>query len=136
AAGGVESIELFTAVRTARDEMASILASTREGIMLIGADARVAVANAALHQLCGLRPEDTHGATVAQFLEAWERATLYLPEDWVALRRGLDAVLAGSETFASGALTEGAGPARFVEWTVLTVHSSGGDGAASGGALL
>ncbi|MFO7170449.1 MAG: GAF domain-containing protein [Chloroflexota bacterium] len=136
AAGAVESIELFTAVRTARDEMASILASTREGIMLIGADARVAVANAALHQLCGLRPEDTHGATVAQFLEAWERATLYLPEDWVALRRGLDAVLAGSETFASGALTEGAGPARFVEWTVLTVHSSGGDGAASGGALL
>jgi signal transduction histidine kinase/transcriptional regulator with GAF, ATPase, and Fis domain len=136
AAGAVESMELFDAVRTARDEMASILASTREGIMLIGADSRVAIANAALHQLCGLGPQDTIGASVEDFLEAWDRATLYLPDDWVALRRGLDDVLAGRETFAGGALTEGAGPVGFVEWTALTVHSSGGEGAGPGGGAL
>lgn len=136
AAGAAESIELFTAVSTARDQMASILESTREGIMLIGADARVALANTRLHTLCGVEPQATRGAPAEQFLAAWERATLYPPEDWAALRRGLDDVLAGRETFAAGALTEGAGAVRFVEWTALRVISSGAVAAGSGGALL
>ncbi|MDQ2999285.1 MAG: GAF domain-containing protein, partial [Chloroflexota bacterium] len=54
AAVAVESIEFLTAVRSGRDQMASILASTREGIMLITPDAQVAIANSALNQLCGL----------------------------------------------------------------------------------
>src|SRR5262249_21716478 len=45
AAVAVESLQLFTAVRDAHDHMASVLASTREGIMLIETDERVAVAN-------------------------------------------------------------------------------------------
>jgi signal transduction histidine kinase len=132
AAGAVESIELFTAVSTARDQMASILASTREGIMLIGADARVALANAALHELCSLPPSATRGTMVEEFLAAWDRVALYPPEDWHELRQGLDDVLTGRETFASGALTEGVGEVRFVEWAALRVISTG----AAGGALL
>ncbi|MEN9934777.1 MAG: hypothetical protein RLZZ387_1356 [Chloroflexota bacterium] len=136
AAGAVESIELFTAVRAARDQMASILASTREGIVLIGPDARVAIANAALHELCGLAPQATRGVAVESFLSAWDDVALYLPEDWVALRRALDNILAGRESFVSGVLREGAGPVRFVEWTLLTAISSGDVAGQRGGALL
>jgi signal transduction histidine kinase/transcriptional regulator with GAF, ATPase, and Fis domain len=142
AAGAVESIELFTAVSTARDQMASVLASTREGIMLIARDGKVAIANTALHALVGLDKHATHNVPVAQFLAAWEQASLYPPEDWAMLRRGLDDVLAGRESFAGGALTEGAGTVRFVEWTALRVNGSGEGPAArlalasGGGALL
>ncbi|HWQ12807.1 MAG TPA: HAMP domain-containing sensor histidine kinase, partial [Roseiflexaceae bacterium] len=136
AAAAVESIELFTAVRTARDQMASVLASTREGIMLIAPDARVVIANAALHQLCGLGQQATRDTTIEQFLAAWERSTLYPPEDWAALRRGVDDVLAGRESFVTGALTEGTGPVRFVEWTALTALSSDGEVPVRRGALL
>jgi signal transduction histidine kinase/GAF domain-containing protein len=143
AAGAVESIELFTAVSAARDQMASVLASTREGIMLIDRDGQVAIANAALHALCGLDKRATQNVPVTQFLAAWEQASLYPPEDWLQLRRGLEDVLAGREPFAGGALTEGDGTVRFVEWSALRVNGSG-DGAAarlafasgSGGALL
>jgi signal transduction histidine kinase len=54
----------------------------------------------------------------------------------MALRRSMHDVLSGRASFASGALTEGAGPVRFVEWSVLSVLSSGTAPAASGGALL
>lgn len=136
AATAVESIDLFTAVRAARDQMASILASTREGIMLIGADSRVLLANAAFHELCGLAPSAIRDVSVEQFLSIWERAALYPPEDWEGLRRSLDDLLAGRASFASGALTEGIGPVRFVEWSVLTVLSSGVAAELSGGVLL
>src|SRR5579859_7664485 len=59
AAAAVESIELFTDVRRARDQMASILASTREGIALIGPDSQLALANKALHRLCGVASSAT-----------------------------------------------------------------------------
>jgi signal transduction histidine kinase/transcriptional regulator with GAF, ATPase, and Fis domain len=133
AAVAVESIELFTAVRSGRDQMASILASTREGIMLITPDAQVAIANAALHQLCGLLPQITQNISVEQFLGYWERSIAYSPEEWAELRQGLDHVMAGHESFASGELNERSAHPRSVEWAALTALSCG---ASNGGALL
>jgi signal transduction histidine kinase/transcriptional regulator with GAF, ATPase, and Fis domain len=133
AAVAVESIELFTAVRSARDEMASILASTREGIMLITPDTQVAVANAALHQLCGLAPQATQNRSVEGFLRMWEESIRYSPEEWAVLRHGLDTVTAGRESFATGELNELSAQPRAVEWAALTALSSGGS---RGGALL
>ncbi len=133
AAVAVESIELFTAVRSGRDQMASILASTREGIMLITPDARVAIANAALHQLCGLSPQLTQQLSLDEFLTAWERAIGYVPDEWAAFRAGLEDVTAGHETFVSGELNELGAQARSIEWAALTALRSG---ASTGGALL
>ncbi len=133
AAVAVESIELFTAVRSGRDQMASILASTREGIMLITPDAHVAIANAALHQLCGLAPRMTQNCTVEGFLSGWGQRASYPPDEWSALCEGLDAVMSGRQSFVSGELNEQSAHLRSVEWAALTALSSG---ASSGGALL
>ncbi len=133
AAVAVESNELFDAVRRGRDQMASVLASTREGIMLIDPDARVAIANAALHRLCGLAPQATLEMTIAQFLDAWERAASYPPDEWEAFRRGLALVTSGREPFSAGELNEISAHPRAVEWTALTALGSGDS---RGGALL
>jgi signal transduction histidine kinase len=133
AAVAVESLDLFTAVRSARDQMASILASTREGIMLIMPDAQVAIANAALSHLCGLPAPTVQNGGVDQFLAHWESAIRYSPDEWAVLRQGLDAVMAGHEAFATGELNELSAHPRAVEWAALKALSSGGS---SGGALL
>jgi signal transduction histidine kinase len=133
AAVAVESIEFLTAVRSGRDQMASILASTREGIMLITPDAQVALANSALNQLCGLPPQLAQNGSVEHFLSSWEQAIVYSPEEWAALRQGLDDVIAGRAVFASGELNERSVHPRAVEWAALTALSSG---ASNGGALL
>jgi signal transduction histidine kinase/transcriptional regulator with GAF, ATPase, and Fis domain len=133
AAVAVESIEFLTAVRSGRDQMASILASTREGIMLITADAQGAIATSALNQLCGLPPQMTQNGSVEQFLALWEQMIVYSPEEWAALRQGLDNVITGREVFANGELNERSVHPRAVEWAALTALSSG---ASSGGALL
>jgi GAF domain-containing protein len=133
AAVAVESKELFTAVRTGRDQMASILASTREGIMLIKPDAHVAIANVALHQLCGMAAQVRQNTSIEQFLVAWEEAIRYPADEWVALRQGLDIVMSGRASFASGELNELSAHPRSVEWTVLKALSSGDSG---GGSLL
>jgi signal transduction histidine kinase/putative methionine-R-sulfoxide reductase with GAF domain len=133
AAVAVESIEFFTAVRSGRDQMASILASTREGIMLITPDAQVAIANSALHQLCGLMPHMTQNSSVEGFLRLWEEMIVYSAEEWATLRQGLADVIAGRQEFASGELNERSAHPRAVEWAALTALSSG---ASNGGALL
>jgi signal transduction histidine kinase len=113
--------------------MASILASTREGIMLITPDAQVAIANSALNQLCGLPPQLSQNGSVERFLALWEQTIVYSPDEWAALRQGLDAVIAGREVFASGELNERSAHPRAVEWAALRALSSG---ASNGGALL
>ncbi len=133
AAVAVESIEFLTAVRSGRDQMASILASTREGIMLITPDAQVAIANSALNQLCGLPLQVTQNGSVERFLALWEQTIVYSPEEWATLKQGLDDVIAGREVFASGELNERSVHPRAVEWAALTALSSG---ASNGGALL
>jgi GAF domain-containing protein/nitrogen-specific signal transduction histidine kinase len=133
AAVAVESIEFLSAVRSGRDQMASILASTREGIMLITPDAQVAIANSALNQLCGLPPQLSQNGSVERFLALWEQTIIYSADEWAALRQGLDAVIAGREVFASGELNERSVHPRAVEWAALRALSSG---ASNGGALL
>jgi K+-sensing histidine kinase KdpD len=133
AAGAVKSIELFRAVSGARDQMASILASIREGIVLIEPDTRVAIANSAFHQLSRLAPPVTASAPIDDLLRAWEAVAVYPPEEWAGLRRGIEAVIAGRERFASGELNAAAPGVRSFEWAALTAHDSGDS---RGGSLL
>jgi signal transduction histidine kinase len=58
---------------------------------------------------------------------------VYSPEEWTALRQGLDDVITGRQVFANGELNERSVYPRAVEWAALTALSSG---ASNGGALL
>ena len=133
AAVAVESLQLFTAVRDGHDYMASVLASTRDGIMLIETDTRVVIANDALYQLCDLPPQTAQGLNVEQFLTAWEQVASYPSDEWAALRGGLAAVTSGRAPFASGELNEIRAHPRSVEWSALKALDSGDS---RGGALL
>src|SRR4051794_20929375 len=113
--------------------MASVLASTREGIMLIDPDAHVVIANAALHRLCGLPPAATLDRSVEQFLAAWEQAASYPPDEWESFCQRLALVTSGHERFSSGELNEISAHPRAVEWAALTALGSGDS---RGGALL
>lgn len=130
AASSVESMLLFSAVSSARDQMASVLASTREGIMLVDADRRVAVVNARLRELCGL-PDDPTGQTLEQFLTTWEQAAGFPAEEWQAFLRGFEATADLQEAFVSGEI--GSQRGRVLEWAALKALSSGDS---HGGALL
>ncbi|NOK58145.1 MAG: GAF domain-containing protein [Chloroflexi bacterium AL-N10] len=124
AAAAAESIELFTAVRSARDQMASILASTREGILLIGSDSRIAIANAALSQLCGISGNMLNFANVSAFLTLWQETAGYDPDEWEALKRGIDTVMYGQLSVVAGELSVTTSSKFSIEWTVLPVLGS------------
>lgn len=132
-AAAVESIELFTAVRGARDQMASILASTREGIALIDTDARIAVANTSMHQLCRFVDDDIDGSSVEAFLQQWRQRSSYDADEWNTFVHDLNTVLLGNTPFASGQLNPTSPQDRAVEWSALPAHGSGDS---FGGALL
>ncbi|HEU5087476.1 MAG TPA: GAF domain-containing protein, partial [Roseiflexaceae bacterium] len=133
AASAVESKSLFEAVRTARDQMASILASTREGVLLVGADRRIALANARLVELCGLdRSITLPGIALAAFLERWEQHASMTPDAWAVLRVAIDRAFNQRETFITGELSDPNSRVT-LEWTVLAALSSG---YSQGGVLL
>ncbi len=132
ASRAVENIELFTDVSVARDEMASILASTHEGFLLIEPDAQVVIANEALRRLTGVE-QPLQEIDIQTLLDRWRRATDYAPEQWQALRRALDAVISGRASAEAGELDATRPSDRSVEWAALTAKRSGD---APGGALL
>lgn len=133
AAAAVESLDLFAEVRGARDQMASILASTREGILLVAPDRTIALANMAVAQLTNLEVTNTQGDTIESFLGRWNETAAYAPEDWLALRGGLANILGVRERFAGGHLNTLDSITRSIEWAALPVH---GSHAESGGALV
>lgn len=133
AAVAIESIDLFVAVRTARDQMASILASTREGIMLISANGAVAIANAAFSELTALDASSIQGAPIDAFLARWFETAAYATEECAALQRAIDDALTGAAQFIAGELSGSPGQLRYLEWSVLRAQSSGDS---HGGVLL
>jgi signal transduction histidine kinase len=123
AAVAVENLELFNAVREAHDHMASVLASTREGIMLIDPSMQIAIANDALYRICGLSAQAVEGHKLEQFIKRWERAAHYPENEWQALRDGLVAVSQGQH-FASGELNPSNRQLPSVAWNALPAQAS------------
>jgi PAS domain S-box-containing protein len=110
--------EQFTVVRSDHDLMAAMLASMPEGMMVIESNGHVAIANAALHQHCGLSPQATQNMDLDQFLAAWKKSINYVADDWIALQQGLERVMQGHATIARGELNEDRTDSRTLEWTV------------------
>jgi PAS domain-containing protein len=76
-AGAVlENLRLFDQVSSARDRLASILASTAEGMLLATAQGQIAAANAAFTRLLGLGDQTLEGRAITEICEEPALATI------------------------------------------------------------
>lgn len=133
AAAAVESLHLLSAVRQGRDQLASIMASTREGMLLVSEEGQVAVANSAFLHLAGTAaweqppgaPIDLAGLPLGHLLERWQQAASFPPAEVEQLHSGLAAVADGVEIFVTGQLNGTAPGATALEWSVLRATREG-----------
>lgn len=136
AAVAVESVRLFRAVRQGRDQLASIMASTHEGILLITQDGHMAVMNSAFRQLTGCDDQERlERLSLTAFLTSWATRASYTDDEWQMLRAGLHAVSTGAEVVAQGQLGQSSTTSRALEWTVLRVTGTNTDEALPGRAI-
>ncbi|KAB8142024.1 GAF domain-containing protein [Chloroflexia bacterium SDU3-3] len=126
AAAAIESIELFAELRGANDLMGSILSSTREGIIMITSDRKIAHANAAIYRLTQLDSQAFQSASFDAWLTNWQRTVSYGLDEWLSLRGGLDRILHGEDRLAFGHLNAQDTQTCSLEWAVLPVHSEEG----------
>ncbi len=130
AASAIDGLHLLAQVRRGHDQLASIMASTREGILLVNETGQVAVVNGAFYHLAAVEkwaaaPAKLTGMPITDVLEQWQAAALFLPHESALLADGIAAVAGGRESFVSGQFN-GAGPgARALEWSVLRVTHEG-----------
>lgn len=133
AATAVESLGLLGEVREGRDQLASIMASTREGMLLVSDEGRVAVANSAFVSLADSErwpeaagtPTDLSELPMSVLLERWQAAASFPPNELEQLWSGVAAVAEGLESFVRGQLNSMAPGARALEWTVLRATRDG-----------
>ncbi|MEI7770712.1 MAG: GAF domain-containing protein [Chloroflexales bacterium] len=132
AAVAVESLQLFSAVRLGRDQLASIMASTREGMLLVDDAGCIAVANDAFHELVDLAAwpitavdGNLDGASISELLARWQAQATYSPGDLEQLYVGLTRVADGQERFVRGQLNSPHPGQRALEWSVLRAIPEG-----------
>ncbi|NJN19367.1 MAG: GAF domain-containing protein [Oscillochloris sp.] len=132
AAVAVESLELLAAVRRGRDELASIMASTNDGILLVDTHGVTVVANNAFHRLSNAgawktpaaTPLELNGLLLSELLESWQISAVFSSNELEQLHHGINAVADGLEPDASGELNGG----RSFSWTVLRAARQANDG--------
>lgn len=132
AAVAVESLQLLSAVRLGRDRLASIMASTREGMLLVDEAGDIVVDNEAFRELINLvawpaaAPSgDLEGMPISSLLSRWQAAANYNPGDLEQLYVGLASVADGLERFVCGQLTSPHAGPRALEWSVLRAIPEG-----------
>ncbi|WP_129672967.1 GAF domain-containing protein [Candidatus Chloroploca sp. Khr17] len=132
AARAVEHLHLLDVIRQGRDQLASIMASTREGMLLVNQQQQIAVANASFLHLAGTAawspgietPEALDGMRLDALLALWQHNVEALPDEFDLLAQGMAAVARGDEPAAYGQLQNCIRGARFLEWSVLRVATS------------
>ncbi|HZG65860.1 MAG TPA: ATP-binding protein, partial [Herpetosiphonaceae bacterium] len=132
-AGAVlENLYLAGAVRNAHDRMASILLSTREGMLLVGEDSRISITNRALGSLLGIDQRRLLDRNIADVCR--DDSLGALPGDVrTPICAALQNVVDGASDVAEGQVTLDGATERFLTWQVLPVHTAARDNA---GALL
>jgi len=143
AAVAVESVALLSAVRQGRDRLASIMASTHEGLLLLDRNSHVAVANNAFHALAGAAgwpapasaPDDLAGLAPAELIARWQETASFPADELAELERAAAAVAAGHQPNATGELNATAAAARSLVWSALRAAGEGfvGDEGGPGG---
>jgi signal transduction histidine kinase len=133
AASAAESLLLLGEVRLGRDQLASIMASTREGMLLVGDDGRVAVANSAFFTLAEATdwlgrptaPADLADLPLHNLLWQWQTTAGFAPHELEQLTAEIAAVAEGRESFRLGQLNGGTPGARSLEWSILRATREG-----------
>ncbi|MBX0327970.1 GAF domain-containing protein [Oscillochloris sp. ZM17-4] len=132
AAVAAESLQLFGAVRQGRDQLASIMASTREGMLLVDESGSIAVANDAFRELADVAAwpagGDLAGLLVVELLTRWQTTAHYDPADLEQLYDGLSGVADGVERFVRGQLTSPRSGPPALEWSVTRAIPEGEHG--------
>lgn len=130
-AGGVlENLRLFDQVSSAHERLASILASTTEGMLLINDDGQITTANASLLRLLGLEGLLLDGQPVAALMEVL--AGRAEPEALRQIGTALEGVARGTATGQHGELSLHLPEARVLAWSALPVqHHDGQPGRAA-----
>jgi len=135
AAVAAESLQLSSAVRRGRDQLASIMASTREGMLLVDESGSIAVANDAFRDLAAVdawpgtaMDGGLDGLPISEMLTRWRATASYGPADLEQLDRGLSDVADGIERFVRGQLTSQDIHTRALEWSVLRAVPEGEHG--------
>ncbi len=124
-AGGVlENLRLFDQVSSAHDRLASILASTEEGMALATADGRITTANASLARLLDLPAESLEGRTIDQLCN--DLKDHGNPDEFDRMCRALQTVARGAAEEQTGELTLAKPDERSLAWSVRPVHSATG----------
>lgn len=128
----LENLYLAGAVRNAHDRMASILLSTREGMLLVGEDSRVSITNRAFGDLLGIDQNGLRNRTIVDI--SGDDSLGMLPEHVRAsICSALQKVVEGASDVAEGELILPGATERHLTWNVLPVHAAARDNA---GALL
>ncbi len=134
AGGVIENLYLAAAVRTAHDRMASVLASTREGMLLVGEDYRVAMVNRAFGRLLDLDEQALHGQVIDELCSS--QSALALPiGPHPSLCEAVREVIAGMRDGAEGEVRVEGAEERSLTWHVLQVAAVAGE-RGSNGALV
>lgn len=124
-AGGVlENLRLFDQVSSAHDRLASILASTEEGMALASADGRITTANMSLARLLNLPTESLEGRTIAQLCDSLKDHGN--PDAFEQVCHALQAVARGASEEQTGEITLATPEERSLAWSVRPVHSATG----------
>lgn len=123
-AGGVlESLYLAGAVRSAHDRMASILRSTKDGMLLVNDSGRIMIANRAFGQLLNTEIEQLPDQDIDRFLGDTHQVALPA-EVCRKIADALHAVSAGTSDAAEGEVTIGDTIERDLTWHVLSVSGT------------
>ncbi|PLS79498.1 MAG: hypothetical protein CYG59_12735 [Chloroflexi bacterium] len=121
-AGAVlENLRLFDQVSAAHDRLASILASTAEGMLMATAQGRIAAANAALRQLLGLDDHSLEGVLVSDLGRRLPGPAAQ--EQFGPISDAILRVAQGEWTGREGEVNLALPVARDLAWSVLPVHS-------------
>jgi PAS domain S-box-containing protein len=120
-AAAVANAALFRAIADERSRLKALIESSRDGIMLVGTDQRVLVANAMALKLLRLTgdPVDWTGKTVRETLAALRR---HAPEVVRVTLKELRRVYKGNEAAGEG---EYEVPPRTIHWLNLPVEAGG-----------
>ncbi|MDQ5854138.1 MAG: GAF domain-containing protein, partial [Chloroflexota bacterium] len=123
-AGAVlENLYLADAVHSAHDRMASILNSTREGMLLIGEDDYVSLVNPAFARLLGADERGLRGRSIAELCSS-DSLIQVAVEVRQRICEALQRVVAGSSEVVEGEMTVPAGPRPDLTWHVLPVRGA------------
>ncbi len=133
AAMAIESLHLFNTLRQGRDQLASIMASTQDGMLLISADGRIVVTNSAARHLTRLDtttlqlPTSTAGGfsiDLPAFLQAWRNVARYSADEWQQLNYALELVVEGTQPYGYGEFNAESGEGPSLAWSLLPVSGT------------